>query len=105
MPTGPIRPGWCGAAVAELYLDADADAALTALETGGRPGLLGAVNKVLDQLELDPGDRAVRQRRFEIGVWCAQVSGDGEAWVILWEPHPVEPDGVVIHYLGPASFA
>jgi hypothetical protein len=60
---------------------------------------------VVDQLEADPANRSVRRIRFSNGLWCVTVVADGEEWVILWEPHPTDPDGFVAQYLGPASFA
>lgn len=92
--------------MAQPYFDADADAALTRLENDpNRHRLLAAINGVLDQLEADPGHWSVRRNRFTNGLWCVTVVGDDEEWVILWEPHPDDPDGFVVQYLGPASFA
>lgn len=91
----------------ELWFDAEADAALGRLENDPvRPALRQAVHRVLDQLEADPSHRSVRGRRFAVArLWCVTVSGDDEAWAILWEPHPEIDGDVRIQYLGPASFA
>jgi hypothetical protein len=93
-------------AVAELFFDEHADEALTKLEReSSRPRLRAAVNRALDQLEADPRDKSVRRHRFTNGLWCVTFSDDEEDWVLLWESHPTEPDGIVVQYLGPASFA
>jgi hypothetical protein len=92
--------------VVQPYFDADADAALTRLENDpNRPRLLAAVNALLDQLEADPGHWSVRRIRFSNGLWCITVVADNEEWVVLWEPHPEDPEGLLVQYLGPASFA
>ena len=91
--------------MAELYMDSEADSALTRLDADpGRARLAAAVNAVLDQLEADPGDWTLRRSRFTNGLWCVTVVAADEEWVILWEPHPDDPDGVVVQYLGLASF-
>ena len=89
--------------MAALYFDVEADAALTRLEHDDtQPKLQAAVNRVLDQLENDPGDRTVRKNRFTIGLWAVSAHGENESWLILWEPHPTDSDGVMVHYLGPS---
>jgi hypothetical protein len=47
----------------------------------------------------------VRRIRFSNGLWCITVVADNEEWVVLWEPHPEDPEGLLVQYLGPASFA
>lgn len=90
----------------EVWFDAEADAAVARLEHDPvRPGLRHAVNRVLDQLETDPGHHSVRRHRFQQGLWCVTVSGDDEGWATLWEPHPGIDGGVVVQYIGPALFA
>lgn len=90
--------------MAELYFDADAARRLESLETANdRQRLLARVNAILDSLEVDPGRSDLRRRRFQNGLWCVTAAGDGENWVLLWEPHPNRQD-VVVQYLGPASF-
>jgi hypothetical protein len=92
--------------VAQPYFDPDADAALTRLENDpNRRRLLAAVSGVLDQLEADPGHWRVRRIRFSNGLWCVTVVADDDEWALLWEPHSQDPDGFVVHYLGPASFS
>jgi len=83
------------------------DATLAALEADpGRSLLLDGVNRVLDQLEVDPADDRVRRIRFQNPpLWCVRVFAGGEEWVVLWRPHATEPDVAVVQYIGPASFA
>lgn len=63
------------------------------------------MNRALNQLEVDPGHWSVRRIRFSNQLWCVLVAADNEGWAILWERHPADPDGFVVQYLGPASFA
>ena len=92
--------------MADLAYDAEAAKALTRLERDPkRAALLRGVNAVLDMLEADPGQAAVRRHRFSNGLWCVVVAGADEEWAVLWELHPDEPGTVVVQYLGPASFA
>ena len=92
--------------MADLYFDPEADRTLTATEADdSRVDLATRLNEVLLLLEKDPHDPRVRRRRFQIGLWGIPVSGSGEDWIILWEPHPVDEDAVIVHYIGPASFA
>ena len=93
--------------MAELGFDPEADAALAALEADpSRRELLARISAVLDQLESDPGDATVRRLRFHRpALWCVPVVSHDEEWAILWEPHPTEPDIIVVQYVGPASFA
>ena len=89
--------------VATLYFDFDADAALTRLERDPqRRALAAAMDRVLLRLETHPGDASLRRNRFTNGLWAISVSGSGEDWFVLWEPHPDEADGVVVQYVGPA---
>ncbi len=93
--------------MATLWFDEEADASLRRLENDdGRPHLLQAINRVLDQLEADPGHASVRRIRFQVpALWCVTVVADNEEWAILWEPHPDHPTEVTVHYVGPASFS
>jgi hypothetical protein len=92
--------------VADLAYDADAAKALGRLERDPkRAAPLRAVSTVLDMLEADPGQAAVRRHRFSNGLRCVVIEGPDEDWAVLWEPHPEETDTVVVQYLGPASFA
>lgn len=92
--------------MAELLFDPDADRALTALERDTRRAqLAAAVEAVLAALDEDPGQAWLRRHRFDIGLWCVVVAGDGEEWAILWEPAGEGADDVIVHYVGPASFA
>jgi hypothetical protein len=91
--------------VADLYFDEEADRTLTALDADPtRAQLAERVNEVLDALERDPGSATLRRHRFQIGVWGVVVSGSGDDWIVLWEPHPTLDDAVIIQYIGPASF-
>ena len=89
----------------ELWFSPSADRALDELERAAtRSKLRDRVDAVLDALELDPGRAELRRHRFLIGLWGVIVAGDGEEWIVLWEPHPSIDDAVTIHYIGPASF-
>jgi hypothetical protein len=96
--------------VGELWFDAVADETLRRLEQSSDPqteALLSRIDTVFDQLAADPGDASVRRRRFQSGLWLVTLAGrEGEAdWAVLWEPHIERSDDVMIHYVGPASFA
>jgi hypothetical protein len=96
--------------VAELWFDALADQTLTRLEASGDPrdrDLLERLDAVLDRLTADPGDAHVRGRRFQSGLWLVTVSGRAgeDDWAVLWEPHVEDPTDVMVHSIGPASFA
>lgn len=92
--------------MADVYFDEDADRTLTTLENDpARAELAGRVQAVLDGLEEDPTRAELRRHRFQIGLWGVTVNGSGEAWIVLWEPHPDKDEAVVVHYVGPASFA
>lgn len=90
----------------DLYFDAAADEALTRLEATpvAGAGLLERVIEALDGLSADPSAPWLRRRRFSNGLWCVVIDHDDEPWVLLWEPHPIEDEAVVVQYLGPASF-
>jgi hypothetical protein len=91
--------------VSDLYFDAEADAALTALERDATRARLSAnVAEVLAALEQDPAQAWLRRRRFQIGLWCVVVAGDDEEWAVLWEQHPTRANAVVIQYIGAATF-
>ncbi len=92
--------------MADLEFDVEALRTLEALEDDPtRAALAAAVNEVLDLLETDPGARRLRRARFQYPpLWYVTVAADRETWVLLWEPHPTDPDINVVHYLGPASF-
>ncbi len=85
----------------------EADEALARLEADpAAQTLLVRVQAVLDLLEGNPRHESLRRRRFsEPPLWCVTVVAGNDVWVILWEPHPAEPDAVVVHYVGPDSFA
>jgi hypothetical protein len=90
----------------DLYFDSQADATLTALETNDSlRDLADRLDEVLDLLARDPDGARARRRRFQIGLWGVPVSGSGEDWIVLWEPHPHKDDALIVHYIGPASFA
>lgn len=63
-----------------------------------RGHLYERVNDILDLIEDDPSDRAVRLRRYQNPpIWGVTVSGSGEVWLVLWS----ETDsGSLIHYIG-----
>lgn len=94
--------------MADRFFDEDADRAPTELESdAARVELADRVHSLLDALTSDPGRAELRRHRFQIGVWGVVVRGSGEAWIVLWEPHP-DGDGdgdvvVVVQYVGPAS--
>lgn len=92
--------------MADLFFDEEADRTLTALEAdAARSQLAERVQAVLGSLADDPGHARLRRHRFEIGLWGVIVRGSGEDWIVLWEPHPETHDAVIVHYIGPASFA
>lgn len=95
------------AGMTELWFDPEADAALEAVEADhSRRELCSRLHDVLDTLEADPGDPSVRRHRFQRpALWCVTVSTRSDNWVILWEPHPARAGIVMVHYVGPASFA
>ncbi len=90
----------------DLWFDADADAALSRMERDpANRGLVVAIRRILHQLETDPGARSVRTIRFQDPpLWCVVVPHREEDWAVLWGPHPVDTNAVVIHYIGPSSF-
>lgn len=89
--------------MAELYMDIEADETLTRLDADpSRPLLAQRVNDVLDKLTDNPGQASVRKSRFTNGLWAVTVVAQDDEWIILWEPHPDDPDGVLVQYLGPA---
>jgi len=88
--------------VTELWYQPEADQALRRLESDpARPQLLAAVNRVLDQLENDPGAGWVRRHRFvDPPLWGVVIFGE-EEWAVLWSSIHGE---VTVEYLGPTSF-
>ena len=93
---------------------------LTALAADeSRAELRARVDALLDQLEADPTVAELRTRRFANGLWAKAVVGGGERWLVLWDygqaadvlddarPRGVRPGELVVlvHYVGPASFA
>ena len=85
--------------MSELLFFPDADQQLTLLEADTtRRQLFERVNDVLDAIEDDPSNHAVRQRRYQQPpVWGVTVQGSGEVWLILWS----ESDkGPLVHYIG-----
>ena len=93
--------------VATVWLFPAPEAELARLQKDpSRARLLGAVNRVLDQLEDDPKHRSVRMRRFQSRpLWGVTIISGREEYVLLWEPHPTGPDDVAVRYLGPAPIA
>ena len=93
--------------MAELCWEPAAAAAYAALDA--MPQRLGeAVEVVLDLLEADPGDRAVRRRsrRTSQGdaIWKVDIRGSTDGWTLLWIEHPTSPGDVLILYLGPSAY-
>jgi hypothetical protein len=93
--------------MAELFWEAEAAATYEALDT--QPvRLTEAVDAVLDQLERDPGDEAVRRRtrRTSKGdvIWKVDIRQRAEDWTLLWIEHPERAGDVLILYLGPAQY-
>jgi hypothetical protein len=87
--------------VGELHFDEDADAALSELERHPGP-LLDEVNRWLDRLEADHGDRELRSMAYLGGRFRIDVDNRmGDPWMILWKPHPDIRDDAIVHYLGP----
>lgn len=85
----------------ELHFDEDADAALSELERHPS-ALLDEVNRWLDRLEADHGDRALRLMAYLGGRFRIDVDNPkGDPWMILWTPHPEVQGDTIIHYLGP----
>ncbi|MEA2971965.1 MAG: hypothetical protein QOG82_423 [Actinomycetota bacterium] len=92
--------------MATVSFDAAADEAMSRLEADpAARRLCSRVQAVLDLLESDPGSSRLRQLRYTNGLWGVVVVSTIGTVVILWEPHPTEPNEVVVQYLGPASFA
>lgn len=91
---------------ADLYFEAAADAALSAIVSDPTQSKLAdQLANVLAILEADPGDRRVRRRQYRAEIvgtalWGIPLRGEGEDWLILWGEHPGEPGAVVIHYIG-----
>lgn len=80
-----------------FYPHADQQLTLLAADTARRQ-LYERVNDVLDDIEDDPSNHAVRQRRYQRPpVWGVTVRGSGEVWLILWSESDV---GSLIHYIG-----
>lgn len=90
----------------ELWFSPTADRALIELDRDrSRRRLSERVEDVLDALERDPGRAELRRHRFVTGLWGVIVAADGEEWIVLWAPHLTMEDAIMIHYVGPASFA
>lgn len=85
-----------------LFFEPDSrDAYLRLREDPHRGDLLEAARQVLDLISADPGDAAVRERRFDEGLWGTRVRGKAEDWIILWREGPADSDSVVVRYVGP----
>lgn len=94
----------CG--VAEVFFTELADEQLARLEANAKLGrLLARVEKVLGQLERDPGQEQLRRQEYrQLLDWAlayeVAVRGDGEDWVVLWTWHEDRPGDVVVIYVG-----
>ncbi len=82
-----------------LLFNPEADQQLVRLQADLRLGqLYDRVNDVLDALEDDSSDPAVRRRRYQLPpVWGVPVNGSGEDWLVLWSE---TEDGLLVHYIG-----
>src|SRR4051794_41146257 len=91
----------------ELRLDREVRRRIAQLDADvRRQELAAAVHDVLDLLEPDPLAGAVRRRRVQSPpLWHVRIETGAHPWALLWEPHPSGADVVLVHYLGPASFA
>jgi hypothetical protein len=66
-----------------------------------RKALADALWDALDELAADPGARAVRHRRYQVGAWGIVVRArNDDDHLILWQPGPAE-DEVTVVYVGP----
>ena len=83
----------------EVFLDPEADHQLARLESDPTAAkLLRRVDDVLDALERDPSDPALRRHRFSNGLWYVLIGYHQGDSALLWEPHS---DAVAVRYLGP----
>ena len=100
-------PNCYNRSVGQIWFDENADRALSRLESDAGARLLQTrVQAVLDLLARNPSHETLRRRRLHIpSLWWVTVVAGNEELVILWEPHPTIPDDVLVHYVGPASFA
>jgi len=83
----------------QIAFNADADAALTALEND--PSRAHLLDRVMDTLRLigeEPKPAQVRQRRFQqLDVWGVAVKTANDDYLILWGDSTGE---TIIHYIG-----
>ena len=86
-------------AIVALLFNLDADRRLHRLQTdGSRLQLYDRISDVLDAIEDDPADPAVRRRRYRSPpVWGIPVHGSGEDWLVLWSE---TERGPLVHYIG-----
>jgi hypothetical protein len=93
--------------MAELHWEPEAAAAYSSLDEQPRR-LADAIDDVLDQLEADPGDQAMRRRsrRTRTGdvIWKIDIRRGVEDWTLLWIEHPEITGDALIVYLGPAQY-
>jgi hypothetical protein len=83
----------------EVLLDPEADQELLRLESDPTAEkLLRRVNDMLDALERDTSDPALRRHRFSNGLWYVLIPYHQGDYALLWEPHG---DAVAVRYLGP----
>lgn len=93
--------------MAEVYLSPEiASPQYEALRGDPRKSrALEKVDRILDAIEEDPGQRWLRSQRFQTPpVWCVTFDVDGEAWAILWSLDDKANDHALVDYIGPADF-
>lgn len=99
MGSNPYWVLWYCGCMAELAFNAEADAALTALENDpARAHLLDRIMDTLQQIADEAPPVHVRQRRCQQhDVWGVAVRTADDDYLILWSDTTGE---VIVHYIG-----